>query len=124
MLYLCLLLNLLTLTNLYPSDLEEKEPSLDEIAKQVATLACQTETHDQRLNKIEAQIEELHRYNKKLNKRIKKFHEIFHQKMLAQEKAIKELRGYNEALEITPRLRQDSCRFHLQVKTCIFSDGE
>jgi chromosome segregation ATPase len=46
--------------------------------------------------KIEIQIKELHRYDKKLNRRIKKFYQILHEKQFEQEKALKDLHGYND----------------------------
>jgi predicted HicB family RNase H-like nuclease len=48
--------------------------------------------------RIEAQIQELHRYDKKLNKRIKKVHKILHEKQLEHEKSLNDLRGYNDNL--------------------------
>lgn len=96
MLYLYLILCLTTITTLYTAD--EKKLSQEEISQQIALLFTQMEQCGQRINKVEAQIEELHKYDRKLNKQIKKFYKIFQEKQLEQEKAIKDLHGYNENL--------------------------
>lgn len=99
MLCFYLLLSLLTITELYSADSQKQEHlSLDEIAKQVAILVSQTEENGQRIMGIETQIKELHRYDKKLNRRIKKIHKILHEKQLEHEKSLKDLRGYNDNL--------------------------
>lgn len=107
MLYLYLILGLLTIADLYPADLQERKLSLEEISKQVAFLTCQTETFNQRLDKIETQMEKLKKYDRKLSKEIKGLKEIISEKLPQIEKAIKDLHVYHVYNEDLVKISDD-----------------